>query len=58
MDVAAAQQLLSSAGFTDGFTLTLDIDTAPQSLEIAKELQMMLQQGNIKVVIEKTRLLR
>lgn len=53
VDVAAAQQLLSSAGFTDGFTLTLDIDTAPQSLEIAKELQMMLQQGNIKVVIEK-----
>lgn len=39
VDVAAAQQLLSSAGFTDGFTLTLDIDTVPQSLEIAKELQ-------------------
>lgn len=52
-NIAEAKKLLALAGYTDGFHIILEIDTNPLSLDIAKNLQQMLKEGNIDVEIEK-----
>lgn len=47
VNVQRAQELLKEAGYAEGFTLTLELDTNPVSLEVAKSLQHMLRRGNI-----------
>lgn len=50
-DVATAKDLLSKAGFPDGYKTTLDVRNLPELLKIAEALQASFAQAGIEIEI-------